>query len=262
MVGSLAQTEEEGEEVAVVVGAVEPRWCVYALALRARPASPYVRIYIGATVDVNRRLRQHNGEIVGGAKRTRMGLTSARRQVTKTAGLTTGPKWVRLLHIRGFSSERDALGFEWRLKREYRKASSVSSAVHTAPLVARNQLKGVQRQIAPSAIPSSANIQRITHALERVLLMDRPTRRSALLSEQRLALVIEDSSLDILDCSINSFLVQKFFYDSAFFFILLAFLGHSLDIQGHLCVLRCAWLALVDLLCKCARWLLPVRRNK
>ena len=43
-------------------------WWVYVLLSEANGQT-----YVGVTVDVERRLRQHNGEIVGGAKRTHRG---------------------------------------------------------------------------------------------------------------------------------------------------------------------------------------------
>ena len=52
-------------------------------------------------MDVDHRLRQHNGEIKGGAK------------------YTTGKgahQWKRILYVSGFPSWNDALRFEWRWK--------------------------------------------------------------------------------------------------------------------------------------------------
>ena len=43
-------------------------WWVYVLVSETNGQT-----YVGVTVDVERRLRQHNGEIVGGAKRTHRG---------------------------------------------------------------------------------------------------------------------------------------------------------------------------------------------
>ena len=60
--------------------------------------------YIGATVDVNRRLRQHNSELVGGARRT----------TAKSAGGVK--RWQRILYVSGFYSSIEALQFEWRWK--------------------------------------------------------------------------------------------------------------------------------------------------
>lgn len=57
------------------------------------------KTYLGASVDVNRRLRQHNGELVGGARATHW-----------------GRPWKRLCHVQGFPNERTALQFEWRWK--------------------------------------------------------------------------------------------------------------------------------------------------
>ena len=61
--------------------------------------------YVGATIDVNRRLRQHNGEIKGGAKAT-----------TSKEG-----KWRRICYISGFPDWPAALQFEWRWKQLSRK---------------------------------------------------------------------------------------------------------------------------------------------
>ena len=57
------------------------------------------RCYIGATVNPSRRLRQHNGELVGGARRTR----------------NRGP-WSFVRVISGFRTWREALQFEWAFK--------------------------------------------------------------------------------------------------------------------------------------------------
>lgn len=45
-----------------------PPWTVYVLWSPSR-----MRTYVGITTDVERRLRQHNGDLVGGARSTRAG---------------------------------------------------------------------------------------------------------------------------------------------------------------------------------------------
>jgi len=54
--------------------------------------------YIGKTNDLHRRLRQHNGEICGGAK--------------ATAPEKKRP-WHHVLYVKGFPDETQALSFEW-----------------------------------------------------------------------------------------------------------------------------------------------------
>jgi structure-specific endonuclease subunit SLX1 len=66
--------------------------------------------YIGATVDLNRRLRQHNKEIKGGAQATSI-------KVLK------GETWTRAAHVSGFPDWQAALQFEWRWKQLSRKIS-------------------------------------------------------------------------------------------------------------------------------------------
>lgn len=56
--------------------------------------------YVGATPYPNRRLRQHNGEIKGGAKYT----------------LSKGPGWKHICIISGFHTKIQALQFEWAVK--------------------------------------------------------------------------------------------------------------------------------------------------
>ena len=64
--------------------------------------------YVGATIDINRRLRQHNKEIKGGAHAT----------ATK---VNKGETWVRACHVAGFPDWPAALQFEWRWKQLSRK---------------------------------------------------------------------------------------------------------------------------------------------
>ena len=59
--------------------------------------------YVGATVDLDRRLRQHNKEICGGAKATG-------RKVAK------GKIWNRICYVSGFPDWQSTLQFEWRWK--------------------------------------------------------------------------------------------------------------------------------------------------
>jgi len=64
--------------------------------------------YVGATVDLNRRLRQHNKEIKGGARAT-------------SVKVAQGQTWVRAAHVSGFPDWQAALQFEWRWKHLSRK---------------------------------------------------------------------------------------------------------------------------------------------
>ena len=66
--------------------------------------------YVGATKDLNRRLRQHNKEIKGGAHATGIKVSQ-------------GELWTRAAHISGFPDWQAALQFEWRWKQLSRKLS-------------------------------------------------------------------------------------------------------------------------------------------
>lgn len=79
----------------------EKPWACYCL------VSDSGSTYIGSSVDVDRRLRQHNGELSGGAYATKR-----------------GSGWKRVCHIVGFPDSRSALQFEWRWKQLSRKEPS------------------------------------------------------------------------------------------------------------------------------------------
>lgn len=64
--------------------------------------------YVGATVDLEHRLRQHNKEIKGGAHATSMKVQQ-------------GETWTRVAHVAGFPNWQSALQFEWRWKQLSRK---------------------------------------------------------------------------------------------------------------------------------------------
>ena len=64
--------------------------------------------YVGATVNLERRLRQHNKELKGGAHAT-------------TMKVEAGESWERACYIEGFPDWQAALQFEWRWKQISRK---------------------------------------------------------------------------------------------------------------------------------------------
>jgi structure-specific endonuclease subunit SLX1 len=64
--------------------------------------------YVGATIDLERRLRQHNKEIKGGAHATGIKVQQ-------------GENWTRAAHVSGFPDWQAALQFEWRWKQLSRK---------------------------------------------------------------------------------------------------------------------------------------------
>ena len=83
----------------------------------AKPSYVYLLVcsdnstYVGATIDLDHRLRQHNKEIKGGAHAT-------------SAKVDKGEFWTRACHVSGFPTWQSALQFEWRWKQLSRKISS------------------------------------------------------------------------------------------------------------------------------------------
>ena len=64
--------------------------------------------YVGATVNLERRLRQHNKELVGGAYAT-------------SKKVKLGQLWNRHCYVSGFPDWKATLQFEWRWKQLTRK---------------------------------------------------------------------------------------------------------------------------------------------
>ena len=64
--------------------------------------------YVGATVDLTRRLRQHNKEIKGSAFAT-------------GAKVSKGETWRRVCYVKGFPDWTSTLQFEWKWKQLTRR---------------------------------------------------------------------------------------------------------------------------------------------
>jgi len=96
--------------------------------------------YVGATVDLNHRLRQHNKELAGGAHAT-------------SVKVAQGCTWNRICFIQGFPDWPAALQFEWRLKQ-----------------LSRMLLKTNKADTPP--------IQRRIQALHQLLSLDKPTTKA------------------------------------------------------------------------------------
>ena len=100
--------------------------------------------YIGATVDLDKRIRQHNKEIKGGATATSI-------KVHK------GEEWSYHCYVENFPSWTEALKFEWRWKQ-------------------------ISRQIQKSN-PRKNPTEKRLEALNALLSLDRPTSRAMLYTE-------------------------------------------------------------------------------
>ena len=87
--------------------------------------------YIGATVDLDRRLRQHNKEIKGGAFAT-------------GSKVNKGETWIRAAHVEGFPDWQAALQFEWRWKQLSRKISMAMKPIERR-MIALKQLLELER---------------------------------------------------------------------------------------------------------------------
>jgi structure-specific endonuclease subunit SLX1 len=88
--------------------------------------------YVGATVDLDRRLRQHNKEIKGGAFATG----------TK---VQKGETWIRAAHVEGFPDWQAALQFEWRWKQLSRKINGIGIKPLEKRMIALKQLLALDK---------------------------------------------------------------------------------------------------------------------
>ncbi len=87
--------------------------------------------YVGATIDVDRRLRQHNKEISGGAHATGMKIAK-------------GETWHRHCYVSGFPNWQSALQFEWRWKQLSRKLPKQMKPLERR-LIALDELLALER---------------------------------------------------------------------------------------------------------------------
>lgn len=100
--------------------------------------------YIGATVDLDKRIRQHNKEIKGGATAT-------------SIKVNLGEVWSYICYVENFPTWNEALKFEWRWKQ-------------------------ISRQIQKSK-PSLKPMNKRLEALDLLVKLDKPTSTAMLYSE-------------------------------------------------------------------------------
>ena len=96
--------------------------------------------YVGATIDLNRRLRQHNKEIKGGA-------------VATGSKVEKGETWIRAAHVEGFPDWQAALQFEWRWKQLTRKITLYVHPLHRR-MIALKQLLELERPTSKAKLYS------------------------------------------------------------------------------------------------------------
>ena len=106
--------------------------------------STYGSTYIGATVNLDKRIRQHNKELKGGATAT-------------SIKVNQGEAWTYVCYVENFPSWNEALKFEWRWKQ-------------------------ISRQIQKKDPKQNPREKRL-EALDQLLKLDRPTSKAMLYSE-------------------------------------------------------------------------------
>lgn len=94
--------------------------------------------YVGATVNVEHRLRQHNKELVGGARAT-------------SAKVMKGETWTIACYVSNFPTWQSALQFEWRWKQLTRKSVQIGPPI-VRRINALNQLCSLKSSTT-NAIP-------------------------------------------------------------------------------------------------------------
>ena len=109
--------------------------------------------YVGATINLDHRLRQHNKDLVGGAHAT-------------SIKVAQGHTWRRVCHVEGFPYWSAALQFEWRLKQLSRKLFKIKNSNKNANKDAN--VKSIDRRI---------------QALHQLLALERPTSKAKAYSE-------------------------------------------------------------------------------
>ena len=100
--------------------------------------------YIGATVNLERRIRQHNKEIKGGA-------------VATSNKVLNGEVWSYVCYVENFPNYNEALKFEWRWK----------------------QISRILQKKNPKQKPREKRLQ----ALKMLLELDKPTSKAMLYSD-------------------------------------------------------------------------------
>ena len=131
--GSLTVEEEDEETRRRGPGAASSSFSVYVLR-----SSCTNRTYVGATTNMARRIRQHNGELAGGARAT-----------------SAGRPWRCVALVRNLPSWSDALKLEWRLKRRQRQRQRQRRSVPRCRCQALCCALGMERWTR-SATPTAA----------------------------------------------------------------------------------------------------------
>jgi structure-specific endonuclease subunit SLX1 len=121
--------------------------------------------YVGATVDLNHRLRQHNKELVGGAHAT-------------SVKVAQGCTWNRICFIQGFPDWPAALQFEWRLKQLSRKLLKGDTSKSDTSKSDTSKSDTSKSDTSKSDTSKNKPIERRIQALHQLLSLDKPTTKA------------------------------------------------------------------------------------